>query len=127
MKPKEDDVEEVNPIPVPMKKVVKKKDVVVEEVSEVAEENMMTNTLFDNFQVESFSTSVLMSLYILYYIAALAFLTEVGDAQTYYACMMILLSGQWGYVVHTIYEERREKFFQGDEKKIGETESAVDS
>lgn len=128
----DDGVMENGPLPVPVKKVVKKKDLVnaihkeIEGDTEVAAQPG-TNELFDNFNVETFSSSILMSLYMLYYIAALAFLTEVGDAQTYYACIMLLLGGQWAYVVHNIYEEKREKFFQGGEKKIGETVAVVDS
>ncbi len=125
-KPKEEDeIEEVGPIPVPVKKVYKKKEVKQEVVlentgvlEEVNQETSNTHDLFSDSNVQSFNVGILMSFYFLYYIAMLAFLTEVGDAQIYYGCVMMILGGQWGYVIHTMYEDKRAEFFQGDSKKI---------
>jgi hypothetical protein len=87
-------------------------------VLEKVEENETTYDLFSDSNVQSFNVGILMSFYFLYYIAMLAFLTEVGDAQIYYGCVMMILGGQWGYVIHTMYEDKRAAFFQGDSKKI---------
>jgi hypothetical protein len=126
-KPKEEDeTAVVEPIAVPRKRVVKKKTVaeIIEE-NTVQEDTVQENTieaqensLFSDSNVQTFSTSILMSFYFLYYIAMLAFLTEVGDAQIYYGCVMMILGGQWGYVIHTMYEDKRAEFFQGGSKKI---------
>jgi hypothetical protein len=125
-KPKEEDeTAVVEPIAVPVKKVYKKKEVKQEEVlentevlEEVTQETSNTHDLFSDSNVQSFNIGILMSFYFLYYIAMLAFLTEVGDAQIYYGCVMMILGGQWGYVIHTMYEDKRAEFFQGGSKKI---------
>jgi hypothetical protein len=126
VKPKEEEeTEEVGPIPVPVKKVYKKKEVKQGKIIEGFEnfENFEevasnANDLFSDSNVRSFNVGILMSFYFLYYIAMLAFLTEVGDAQIYYGCIMMILGGQWAYVIHEMYEDKRAEFFQGGSKKI---------
>lgn len=65
---------------------------------------------------QTVSLYTLMSLYTLYYISLLAFLTEIGNPETYYACILVLLGSQWAYTVHTIYGYERDTFFQESEK-----------